>query len=86
MIEPAKGAWVKCPPGELQRLATRLRWRRRRDFLFRAFVILLAAAGIGCGVFVTTVIAARATAAAKCRRCGEQPAQRPDDSCTPDAK
>jgi hypothetical protein len=81
MIEPARGAWVKCPPGELQRLGTRLRWRRRRDFLFRAFVILLATAGIGCGVWVTTEVVSRAAAAAKSKPCGECPQQVPAEDC-----
>jgi hypothetical protein len=34
MAEPVQGEWVKCPPGELTRLAKRLRWnRQRRIFL-----------------------------------------------------
>jgi hypothetical protein len=89
MIEPAQRGWVKCPPGELQRLGARLRVRRRRDFLFKLFVVLLATFGIGLGAYVTTALATRAADANRpgCHPEGECPSEAPPASvggeCTP---
>lgn len=54
MVRPARDEWVPCPPGELDRLANKLRGRRqRRVFLRTAGVVAtIAAAGGGLSLWL----------------------------------
>lgn len=48
MVSPAHDEWVQCPPGELSRLATRLRGRRQRRIVVQtSALVLLVAVGLG---------------------------------------
>jgi hypothetical protein len=46
MLRPVKGDWQPCPPGELGRLADRLRGRRWGQVLVGAGAALVAAAAV----------------------------------------
>ena len=52
MTAPTHEGWVKCPPGELQRLGTRLRVRRRLRALFVAAIALVAVAAVSGGAWL----------------------------------
>jgi hypothetical protein len=44
--------WTACPPGEIERLAVRLRNRRRRRLFLRAGAAVAAAAVVGAGAWL----------------------------------
>jgi hypothetical protein len=54
MSGPANGDWQLCPPGELGRLAGRLRARRRGRAVATAGVALLAAAAVAFSAWQVT--------------------------------
>jgi hypothetical protein len=47
-------AWSDCAPGELQRVATRLRDRRRREFLRQAGSVAAGVVVLGAGGYFAT--------------------------------
>ncbi|HYT92719.1 MAG TPA: hypothetical protein VEL76_28640 [Gemmataceae bacterium] len=47
MTEPIPNGWVRCPKGELDRLAGRLRSRRRWRVLLEVVAAVVATAAIG---------------------------------------
>ncbi len=50
MAGPTRDGWIRCPPGELDRLAERLRGRRRWRLLLTAGAALVTAAIVGTGL------------------------------------
>jgi len=60
MTEPTNNKWVPCPPGELSRLATRLRRRRRGRAVLTAAAALMAAGGVSGVVWLAVTLASHA--------------------------
>jgi hypothetical protein len=52
-------AWCPCAPGELQRVAARLRGRRRREFLRQAGSVAAGVAVLGAGGYLAARVGTR---------------------------
>ena len=50
----SEDAWSDCAPGELQRVAVRLRGRRRREFLRQAGSVAAGVVVLGAGGYLAT--------------------------------